>query len=271
MNPWYTLEGSDEETSEVPSDAENALALRSGAAPGNVSAPAVSEPSRPSKLPAASQGQKPPAVPWTLWCKALFIVPHISVWGSSFFGCHPARPPVLPPPSFSPPSVLLLHPHLTSFPNTQSSHHLTHTLILSSHISHSHTQSHTQHNYLISSHTHSQLVISSSDTHTLLLISHIHSQLHLFALLVTPHIRSGRRSLQRLQKGLRRALSPLGARFPPQWPAQKGLRRALSPLGARLSPQWPAQSPETAEGAAARVVAAGGPCKSHCKCCGEDV
>ena len=49
-------------------------------------------------------------------------------------------------------------------------------------------------------------------------------------------LRSGRCSLQRLQKGL---------------------RRVLSPLGARLSPQWPAQSPETAEGAAARVVAAG--------------
>ena len=78
-------------------------------------------------------------------------------------------------------------------------------------------------------------------THTLLLISHIHSQLHLYALLVTPHIRSGRRSLQRLQKGL---------------------RRALSPLGARVSPQWPVQSPETAEGAAARVVAAGGPALS---------
>ena len=80
-------------------------------------------------------------------------------------------------------------------------------------------------------------------------------------------------------------------------------------VGARLSPQWPAQCPETAEGAAARVVAAGGPalsagapanrivstagrmfekpvsallvaarvvaaggpCKSQCKCCGEDV
>lgn len=74
MNPWYTLEGSDEETSEVPSDAENALALRSGAAPGNVSAPVVSEPSRPTRLPAASQGQKRPAVPCTLWCKALFFV-----------------------------------------------------------------------------------------------------------------------------------------------------------------------------------------------------
>ena len=211
MNPWYTLEGSDEETSEVPSDAENALALRSGAAPGNVSAPAVSEPSRPSKLPAASQGQKRPAVPWTLWCKALFIVPHISVWGSSFFGCHPARPPVLPPPSFSPPSVLLLHTHLTSFPNTQSSHHLTHTHSSCHLTSHIHTHNHTHNTIISSAHTHTQLVISSSDTHTLLLISHVHSQLHLFALLVTPHIRSGRRSLQRLQKGLRRALSPLGA------------------------------------------------------------
>ena len=169
-----------------------------------------------------------------------------------FFGCHPARPPVLA--SF----VLLssIRPSLThtsdlfaehtiissSHTHTHSSCHLTshiHTHKQTSHISHSHTQ----HNYLISSHTHT-LSLSShhlTHTHTLLLISHIHSQLHLFALLVTPHIRSGRRSLQRLQKGL---------------------QRALSPLGARLSPQWPAQSPQTAEEAAARVVAAGGPAPS---------
>ena len=108
------------------------------------------------------------------------------------------------------------------------------------------------------------------------------------------------RSVQRLQKGLRRAWSPLGARLSPQCPEtadvpaarvvaargpalfrdcrrasgargrrwgpgslrsvqrlQKGLRRACSPLGARLSPQCP----ETAESEvpAARVVAAGGP------------
>ena len=56
-------------------------------------------------------------------------------------------------------------------------------------------------------------------------------------------------SVQRLQKGLRRAWSPLG-RLSPQCP--EALRRAWSPLG-RLSPQCP----ETAEGPAARVVAAG--------------
>ena len=159
--------------------------------------------------------------------------------------------------------------------------------------------------------------------------------------------RWGPGSLQRLQKGLRRAWSPLGARLssetaegPParvvaaggpalsavsrdcrsacgargrRWgPAlfrdcrrasgargrrwgpgslrsvqrlQKGLRRAWSPLGARLSPQCPAQCSDTAEGAAARVVAAGGPalaivickamvvtgCESHCHGCGQDV
>ena len=136
------------------------------------------------------------------------------------------------------------------------------------------------------------------------------------------------RSVQRLQKCLRRAWSPLGARLssetaegPParmvaaggpalsavfrdcrrasgargrRWGPgslrsvqrlQKGLRRAWSPLGARLSPQCPAQCSETAEGAAARVVAAGGPalaivickamvvtgCESHCHGCGQDV
>ena len=67
--------------------------------------------------------------------------------------------------------------------------------------------------------------------------------------------------------------------------ANRLLRRAWSPLGARLSPQCPAQCSETAEGAAARVVAAGGPalaivickamvvtgCESHCHGCGQDV
>ena len=103
-------------------------------------------------------------------------------------------------------------------------------------------------------------------------------------------LRSVRRSVQRLQKGLRRAWSPLGARLSGvggpalsavsgavfrdcrracgaggrRWGpgSLKGLRRAWSPLGARLSPQCPAQCPETAEGAAARVVAAGGPALS---------
>ena len=261
MNPWYTLEGSDEETSEVPSDAENALALRSGAAPGNVSAPAVSEPSRPSKPPAASQGQKRPAVPWTLWCKALFIVPHISVWGSSFFGCHPARPPVLPPPSFSPPSVLLLHTHLTSFPNTQSSHHLTHTHthLVISHLTFTHTVTHTTQLSHQLTHTHTLSLSSHHLTHTHFFSSHISTHNFIYSPFLSHltsavagavsrdcrrgcgarcrrwgpgslrsgrrrrgcgarcrrwglgSLRSGRRSLQRLQKGLRRALSPLGA------------------------------------------------------------
>ena len=79
---------------------------------------------------------------------------------------------------------------------------------------------------------------------------------------------SGRRSTQSLQKGLRRALSPLG---PPR------------------SLKWQAQYPEPPEGSAARVVAAGPPavlcvtaivickamvvtgCESHCNGCGQDV
>ena len=100
----------------------------------------------------------------------------------------------------------------------------------------------------------------------------------------------GRRSIQSLHKGLRRALSPLvplaAFRVAGAVPraSQKGLRRALSPLvplavflvagavprasrrgcGARcrrwcrsLSSSWQAQYPEPPEGAAARVVAAG--------------
>ena len=39
---------------------------------------------------------------------------------------------------------------------------------------------------------------------------------------------------------------------------------ARGPRWGQLSPQWPAQWPETAEGAAARVVAAGGPCVRFC-------
>ena len=167
----------------------------------------------------------------------------------------PARPSFLPSvlPSFVLlSSVLLLHTqsscHLTSFfPHTQSSHHLTRTLIL--------VISHLTHNTIISSaHTHTQLVISSSDTHThtLLLISHIHSQLHLFALLVTPHIRSGRRSIQSLQKGLRRALSPLVplAAFRVAGAVSRASSRACGARcrrWCRLLSSWQAQYPEPPE------------------------
>ena len=297
-------------------------------------------------------------------CPLLWFFPHISVWGSSFVGCHPARLRPSLRPSLLRPS--LLRPSLTHAIILSSDLFPSHTIISSSHTRSScHLTSHIHtHNHLIISHTHSSchhltsfshfshclsfsfsfilfhlhliyspfFGVSQSHTHNHL-VALIHSQLHLFALLVTSHTRSGRRSLQRLQKGLRRALSPLGARLAPQWPAQspetaegaaarvvaaggpalsavagavsrdcrrgcgarcrrwgpgslrngrrslqrlqkgrsgrrslqrlqKGLRRALSPLGARLSPQWPAQSPETAEGAAARVVAAGGPALS---------
>ena len=92
-------------------------------------------------------------------------------------------------------------------------------------------------------------------------ISHIHSQLHLFALLVTPHIRSGRRSFQRLQKGLRRALSPLVPLA--VFVAGAVPRASRRGCGARCRrwcrwlSSWQAKYPEPPEGAAARVVAAG--------------
>ena len=193
------------------------------------------------------------------------------MWGSSFLAAIPpdsARPPVLPSlrPSLLRPS--LLRPSLTHTIILSSDLFLpSHTIISSSHThTHScHLTSHTQHNYLISSHTHTQLVISSSDTHThtLLLISHIHSQLHLFALLVTPHIRSGRRSIQSLQKGLRRALSPLVplAAFRVAGAVSRASSRACGARcrrWCRLLSSWQAQYPEP-PGAAARVVAAGCP------------
>ena len=295
---------------------------------------------------------------------SLSFIPHISVWGSSFVGCHPARlrpslPPSLPPPRPS--------GHLTV---THFSYTHTHTLILSSHLflSHlhliyspfwssrpthpsghltlTHTQSSSRPHPLTTSSirpschmSHPQWPAQSPETAegaAARVVAAGGPALSAVAGAVSRDCRrgcgarcrrwgpgslhSGRRSLQRLQKGLRRALSPLGARLSPQWPAQSpetaegaaagvvaaggpdlsavagavsgdcrrgcgarcrrsgpgslrsgrrslqrlqtGLRRALSPLGARLSPQWPAQSPETAEGAAARVAAAGGPALS---------
>ena len=143
-----------------------------------------------------------------------------------FLAATPLARPSLPPLSFSPPSVLLLHTHLTSLPNTQSSHHLTHTHthLVISHLTFTHTQTNISHLTFTHTtqlshqltHTHTQLVISSSDTHT-------HTSSHLTYPLTTSSIR---------------------------------------PSCHTSHPQWPAQSPETAEGAAARVVAAGGPALS---------
>ena len=75
---------------------------------------------------------------------------------------------------------------------------------------------------------------------------------------------SGRRSTQSLQKGLRRALSPLGPPRSLQWQAQhpeppEGAAAHVVAAGPPRSLQWQAQYPEPPEGAAARVVAAGPP------------
>ena len=128
------------------------------------------------------------------------LFPHISVWGSSFVGWHPARIRR----SFRPPRPLLRR-------SLTLTHSLTHSLIL--HITHSLTD--TTQDLTTHSLTHSLTPLTHSLTHSLTLPEPV---------------------IQRLQKGLRRALSPLG---PP------------------LSPQ--AQCPEPPEGAAARVVAAGPP------------
>ena len=184
-----------------------------------------------------------------------FVIPHISVWGSSFVGCHPARirPSFLPSffPSFPPSSSL--PPPLTRSLARSLSHSLTQSL------THSLTDS-----------------LTHSLTHTFRRLQRLrHSLTHSFTPL-TP-------SLTRLQKGLqcpetaegpaarvvaagpalsavsrdcRRACGARGRRWAGSLRSvqrlQKGLRRAWSPLG-RLCPQCP----ETAEGPAARVVAAG--------------
>ena len=227
-----------------------------------------------------------------------FVIPHISVWGSSFVGCHPARirPSFLPSffPSFPPSSSL--PPPLTRSLARSLSHSLTHS------VTHSLTQSLTD--SLTHSLTHSHFQASaetSSLTHSLIHTTHSITDETAEGPAVSRDCRRacgarGRRwagslrSVQRLQKGLRRARSPLG-RFSPQCPetaegpaarlvaagpalstVSRNCRRACGargrrwagslhsvpePLG-RLSPQCP----ETAEGAAARVVAAGGPALS---------
>ena len=132
----------------------------------------------------------------------------MSVWGSSFVGCHPARlrPSVLPSvlPSFRPslthtiilssdlfPSfvccrhllALLVISHLTHTIISSSRTH-THTLILSSHISHSYTQSshHLTHTLILSSH----LFLSFLSV-SLILFHSLSSPLDLLALLFISH------------------------------------------------------------------------------------
>ena len=138
-------------------------------------------------------------------------------------------------------------------------------------LTHSLTHSHTQHKISHLTFTHTTQDLTTHSLHSLTPLTHS----------------SSLRSVQRLQKGARgrrwgpalsavsgavfrdcrRASGARGRRWGPGslrsvQRLQKGLRRAWSPLGVRLSPQWPAQGPETAEGPAARVVAAGGPALS---------
>ena len=230
------------------------------------------------------------------------------MWGSSFLAAIPpdsARPSSSVPRSFPPSSrltsVLLLR--------TQSScDHLTLTqlvitLILSSHISHSHTQSshHVTRTHLViissCSHVHSttlthiqlHIILFTSPTHIISTDHHPHP-LHLShsyhlniprwqaqypeplegaaARVVAAGAAGcprGRRSTQSLQKGLRRALSPLVplAVFLVAGAVPRASRRgcgARCRRWCRLLSLWQAQYPEPPEGAAARVVAAGAAC-----------
>ena len=174
--------------------------------------------------------------------------PHISVWGSSFVGWHPARIRR----SFRPPRPLLRR-------SLTLTHSLTHSFFTS--LTHSLTQ------HKISPLTHSLTPLTHSLTHSLTLPEPV---------------------IQRLQKGLRRALSPLGPPLSPQaqYPEppegaaarvvaaaplalcsgrrstqslQKGLRRALSPLGPLALCSGRRSTQSLQNGAAARVVAAGPP------------
>ena len=169
------------------------------------------------------------------------------MWGSSFVGCHPGIRPSFPPSS-SPP------PPLTHF--ARSTHSL-HSLTPLTHSLHSLTHS-----------THSLTPLTHS-THSLRFSPEEGAAARVVA--------AGGPALSAVSRDCRRGCGARGRRWGPGslrsvrrsvQRLQKGLRRAWSPLGARLSPQCPAQCPETAEGAAARVVAAGGLCGSvrYCHC-----
>ena len=184
--------------------------------------------------------------------------PHISVWGSSFVGWHPARIRR----SFRPPRPLLRR-------SLTLTHSLTHSFFTS--LTHSLTQ------HKISRLTHSLTHSPHSLTHSL---THSHSQS-----LSSRDCRRGcgarcrrwaplslrRRSTQSLQKGLRPRSLQWQAQYPepPEGAAARvvaagppslsavagavprasrmGLRRALSPLGPPRSLQWQAQYPEPPE------------------------
>ena len=183
--------------------------------------------------------------------------PHISVWGSSFVGCHPARIRPSVPPSSSPP------PPLITRSLTHSS--LTHSLTAHSH-SLTHSLAHSLTHHSLHSLTHSFTSLTHSLTHSLHSLTPLTRRwaprsLQWQAQCPEPPegpaarvvaagpfaLCSGRRSTQSLQKGLRRAWSPLGPlRFCALVPflfakqcsvqrLQKGLRRAWSLLGPSLS------------------------------------
>ena len=187
------------------------------------------------------------------------LVPHISVWGSSFVGCHPrptsARPPARPslPPSLA--------------PSRRSTHSLTHSLThpLTHSLTHSLPSTHSSHSLTQFTHslTHSLSSLARSLTHSL---ASLHSLTHCTQLnsthstslnpLTHSHslTRSLTHSLTLTQGQWQRAV----AAEPPEalcsarvvastQSLQKGLRRALSPLGPHLSLQWQAQYPEPPE------------------------
>ena len=182
------------------------------------------------------------------------------MWGSSFLAAIPPdsvlaslRPSV--PPSL-PPSFCYTHnqqsscDHLTHTQLVISSSH-THTLILSSHISHSHTQSshHLTHTLILSSYHPVHMYIpppshtysSTSSSSPLPLISS--QQITILILFTFPtHIISTFRVAGAVSRASRRGC---GARCH-RW--------------CRLLSSWQAQYPEPPEGAAARVVAAGAAC-----------
>ena len=191
-------------------------------------------------------------------------------------------PPASAGPSFRPPRPLLRR----SFTHTPSSlthsltHSVTHSLHSLTHSLHSLTHSFTSltHSLTHSPHSLTPLTPLTQSTHSLThSFTHTHNTRshHSLTHSITDSgslrsvqrlqmvaagplaLCSGRRSTQSLQKGLRRAWSPLGpSLFAVAGAVPRASRRDCGARGRRWAPCSP-QCLETAEGPAARVVAAG--------------
>ena len=147
--------------------------------------------------------------------------PHISVWGSSFVGCHPARLRPCLPPSLRPSvthTIILSSDLFPSHTIISSSHTHTHTHLVISHLTFTHT-------IISSSHTHTHLILSSHlflsflslSFLSFILFHSLSSPLDLLALLVISQ--SHTQSSSRPHPLTTSSIRPSCHISHPQWPA----------------------------------------------------